>query len=54
MDLGPKLDNLLDVRYDPEVDVGARRNLKRQEKFKVQIKSAVTKMQVKSRKQMLY
>lgn len=47
MDLGPKLDKLLEVRYDPEVDEAARRNLKRREKFKVQVQSTVRKMQVK-------
>ena len=46
MDLGPKLDKVLDVRYVPEVDETARRNLKRREKFKVQVQSAVRKMQV--------
>ena len=46
MDLGPKLESLLEVRYVPEVDEAARRSLKRSEKFVVQVKSAVGKMQV--------
>ena len=53
MDLGPKLDTLLDVRYSPEVGAGARRNLKRREKFKVQVKSSALKMQVKFKMQIL-
>ena len=47
MDLGSLLDEKLAVRYDGGQEEKARRNLKRKEKFKKQIKAAVIMMEVK-------
>ena len=46
MDLPPKLDDKLSVRYISDEVEKDRRKRKRKEKFILQVKRAVTKMQV--------
>ena len=46
MDLPPKLDEKLSVRYISDKVEKERRKLKRKEKFCLQVKRGVTKMQV--------
>ena len=46
MDLPPKLDEKLSVRYISDKVEKERRKLKRKETFCLQVKRAVTKMQV--------
>ena len=50
MDLGPLLNNILDVKYTAGSEDKERRKVKRREKFCGQVQKAVRRMMVSSKK----
>ena len=50
MDLGPLLNDILDVKYTTESSDRERRKVKRKEKFCGQVRKAVSRMMVSNKK----